>query len=82
MPARSLTHPLKRCELGVLAMVTPLRRLSNQSASKTPASSTLISGTVLGLMGVLTEAERTGEEVWEGSRRRRRRRGRGWIDED
>lgn len=58
----SLAH---QCAPAVLPALTLLRRLSNQSASKPPASSTLISGTAGRTDGCLTEAERTVEEVRE-----------------
>lgn len=58
----SLAH---RCAPAVHPAPTLLRRLSNQSASKPPASSTLISGTAGRTDGCLTEAERTVEEVRE-----------------
>lgn len=50
----------------VLAALTPLRRLSNQSASEPPASSTLISKTAGRSDGCVTEAEGTAQEVREG----------------
>lgn len=60
----SLAH---RCVPAVLTALTLLRRLSNQSASKLPASSTLISGTAGWSDVYVTEAEKTIEEVreWE-----------------
>lgn len=59
----------------MLAVLTPLRRLSNQSASKTPASSTLISGAAGRSDGCVTEAKRTVEEVREEEEGK-------WIEED
>lgn len=68
MPAGSSTHSLTGVP-AVLAALTLLRRLSNQSASKPPASSTLISRTAV------TEAEGTVEEVREEEEGR-------WIEKD
>lgn len=74
MPASSPTHSLTGVP-AVLAALTLLRRLSNQSASEPPASSTLISRTAGRSDGCVTEAEGTAQEVREGEEGK-------WVEKD
>lgn len=64
VPASSPTHSLTGVP-AVLAALTLLRRLSNQSASEPPASSAVISRTAGRSEGCVTEAEGTVQEVRE-----------------
>lgn len=67
--AGALARPLAGCAPAALAAPTPLRRLSNQSASEPPASSALISQAAGRCDGCATEAEETvGGSEEEGKR--------------